>query len=123
MRYLALLRAARPTIPAPPELMAAIMKLGEEATNSGNLLDTAGLAPSAMGALVNLSAGDLTVTDGPFAEAKEMISYALWEVRTKEEAVEWTSRFMKLHRDMWPGWEGESEVLKVFGPEDFTPPA
>jgi hypothetical protein len=120
MRYLALLRAARPTIPAPPELMAAIMKLGEEATN---LLDTAGLAPSAMGALVNLSAGDLTVTDGPFAEAKEMISYALWEVRTKEEAVEWTSRFMKLHRDMWPGWEGESEVLKVFGPEAFTPPA
>jgi hypothetical protein len=123
MRYLALLKAARPTIPAPPELMAAIMKLGEEATNSGNLLDTAGLAPSAMGARVNLSAGDLTVTDGPFAEAKEMISYALWEVRTKEEAVEWTSRFMKLHRDMWPGWEGESEVLKVFGPEDFTPPA
>jgi hypothetical protein len=123
MRYLALLKAARPTIPAPPELMAAIMKLGEEATNSGNLLDTAGLAPSAMGARVNLSAGDLTVTDGPFAEAKEMISYALWEVSTKEEAVEWTSRFMKLHRDMWPGWEGESEVLKVFGPEDFTPPA
>ena len=123
MRYLALLKAARPTIPAPPELMTAIMKLGEEATNSGNLLDTAGLAPSAMGARVNLSAGDLTVTDGPFAEAKEMISYALWEVSTKEEAVEWTSRFMKLHRDMWPGWEGESEVLKVFGPEDFTPPA
>jgi hypothetical protein len=123
MRYLALLKAARPTIPAPPELMTAIMKLGEEATNSGNLLDTAGLAPSAMGARVSLSAGDLTVTDGPFAEAKEMISYALWEVRTKEEAVEWTSRFMKLHRDMWPGWEGESEVLKVFGPEDFTPPA
>src|SRR4030081_1214261 len=114
MRYLALLKAARPTIPPPPELMTAIMKLGEEATNSGNLLDTAGLAPSAMGARVNLSAGHLTVTDGPFAEAKEMISYALWEVSTKEEAVEWTSRFMKLHRDMWPGWEGESEVLKVF---------
>ena len=123
MRYLVLLKGSTPDAPPPPELMAAIMKLGEEATNSGNLLDTAGLAPSAMGARVNLSAGDLTVTDGPFAEAKEMISYALWEVSTKEEAVEWTSRFMKLHRDMWPGWEGESEVLKVFGPEDFTPPA
>jgi hypothetical protein len=93
MRYLALLKAARPTIPAPPELMAAIMKLGEEATNSGNLLDTAGLAPSAMGARVNLSAGDLTVTDGPFAEAKEVLGgYWMIQVKSKEEAVEWASR-------------------------------
>ena len=48
-----------------------------------------------------------------------MISYALYQVRTKAEAVEWTSRFMKLHRDLWAGWEGEASVLKVFGPEDF----
>jgi hypothetical protein len=119
MRYLALLKATRSTAPGPPELMEAIMKLGGEAMASGSLLDTAGLAPSAMGARVGVSGGELSVTDGPFAEAKEMISYAIWEVRTKEEAVEWTSRFMKLHRDLWPGWEGESEVLKVFGPEDF----
>jgi hypothetical protein len=119
MRYLALLKASRVTTPAPPELMDAIMKLGEEATASGSLLDTAGLAPSAKGARVALADGALTVTDGPFAEAKEIISYAVWEVRTKEEAVEWTSRFMRLHRDLWPEWEGESEVLKVFGPEDF----
>jgi hypothetical protein len=123
MRYLVLLRAARSTTPGPPELMDAITKLGEEATNSGSLLDTAGLAPNAKGARVSLSAGELTVTDGPFAEAKEVISYALYDVRTKEEAVEWASRFMKLHRDLWPGWEGEAEVLKVFGPEDFAPPA
>ena len=123
MRYLALLRAAQPATPPPPELMAAIAKLGEEATNSGSLLDTAGLAPSVKGSRVTVAGGDLSVTDGPFAEAKELISYALYEVRTKEEAVEWTSRFMKVHRDLWPGWEGESEVLKVFGPEDFAPPA
>ena len=122
MRYLVLLRAAQPDTPPPPELMEAIMKLGEEATRSGALLDTAGLAPSAAGSRVRLAGGALSVTDGPFTEAKEMISYALYEVRSRAEAVEWTSRFMKLHRDLWPGWEGESEVLKVLGPEDFQPP-
>ena len=51
-----------------------------------------------------------------------MISYAVYEVRDKAEAVEWTSRFMQAHRDLWPGWEGEAQVLKVMGPEDFGPP-
>ncbi len=119
MRYLILLKATQPAGPPPPGLMEAIMALGGEATASGALLDTAGLAPSAAGARVSVYGGTLSVTDGPFAEAKEMISYAVYEVRSKEEAVEWTSRFMKLHRDMWPGWEGEADVLKVFGPEDF----
>jgi len=122
MRYIVLLKSAQPTSPPPPELMDAIAKLGGEATNAGALLDTAGLAPSASGARVQVSGGRLSVTDGPFAEAKEMISYALYQVRSKEEATEWTVRFMKLHRDLWEGWEGEAEVLRVFGPEDFGPP-
>jgi len=97
--------------------MEEIMKLGDEATRAGALVDTAGLAPSAHGARVSVARSELTVTDGPFAEAKEMISYALYDVRTKEEAVEWTSRFLRLHRDLWEGWEGEADVLKVFGPQ------
>jgi hypothetical protein len=123
MRYLVLLKAVHPSSQPPAELMEAIMALGEEATRAGALLDTAGLAPSAAGARVQLSGGQLSVTDGPFTEAKEMISYALYEVRTKEEVVEWTSRFVKLHRDLWAGWDGEAAILKVFGPEDFGPPA
>ncbi|HYN95223.1 MAG TPA: YciI family protein [Pilimelia sp.] len=121
MRYLVLLEAAQPATPPPPGLLEAIMQLGEEAATAGALLDTAGLAPSAAGARVRLGGGSLTVTDGPFAEAKEMISYALYQVRSKEEAVEWTSRFMKLHRDLWAGWEGDAKVLRVYGPEDFGP--
>jgi hypothetical protein len=123
MRYLIVLKADQPPSAPPAELMEAIMQLGEEATKAGALLDTAGLAPSAAGARVALAGGQLNVTDGPFTEAKEIISYALYQVRSKEEAVEWASRFMKLHRDLWPGWAGEADVLKVFGPEDFGPPA
>lgn len=123
MRYLVILKADQPPTAPPAALMDAIMKLGADATAAGALLDTAGLAPSVAGAKVSLTAGQLSVTDGPFAEAKETISYALYEVRSKEEAVEWASRFIVLHRDLWPGWEGDAEVLKVFGPEDFGPPA
>jgi hypothetical protein len=72
MRYLILLKGNRPADP-PPELMDAIMKLGAEATAAGALLDTAGLAPSAAGARVSLYAGQMSVTDGPFAEAKEYL--------------------------------------------------
>ena len=123
MRYLTLLRATQPTTPPPPGLMEAIMKLGADATAAGALLDTAGLAPRAAGANVRLHDGELSVTDGPFAEAKETISYAVYDVRSKDEVVEWSTRFLNLHREHWQGWEGEVDILKVMGPEDFAPPA
>lgn len=123
MRYLTLLHGRHSTTPPPPELMAAIMALGEEATKAGALLDTSGLAPSAAGARVSLAGGELTAVDGPFTESKEVISYAIYDVRSKEEAVEWASRFLRVHRDLWPQWEGEVQVLKLFGPEDFPAPA
>lgn len=120
MRYLVLLKAASiPTTPPPADLMAAILTLGQNATDAGVLLDTQGLQPSSAGARVSLARGQLSAVDGPFTESKELISYALYDVRSKEDALEWTSRFLKLHRDLWPGWEGEADVLKVFGHEDF----
>lgn len=119
MRYITILKGTQPPGPPPEGLMEAIMELGAEASASGSMLENAGLAPSAAGAQVTVAAGELSVMDGPFAEAKEYISYAVYDVRTKEEAVEWTSRFMRLHLDRWPGWEGQSDVLKIFGPEDF----
>lgn len=121
MRYLVLLKAAQPASPPPPELMAAIAALGEDATRAGVLLDSAGLAPSADGSRLSVTAGQLNTTDGPFAEAKEMISYALYDVRGKAEAEEWTARFLRAHQDLWPDWEGDAEIRRVFGPEDFAP--
>ncbi|HZG91493.1 MAG TPA: hypothetical protein VEZ42_14880 [Pseudonocardia sp.] len=121
MRYLVVLEATPPATPPPAELMDGIMRLGAEATRSGALLDTAGLAPSAAGARVTVVGTDLTVTDGPFAESKEMISYAIYDVRAKADAVEWASRFLQLHRDLWAGWEGEARVLQVFDPAGAPP--
>ena len=124
MRYLVLLKAITiPDTPPSPELMAAIAALGEDARTAGVLVDTQGLQPSAVGSRVSLTGGQLSAADGPFTESKELISYALYEVRSKEDAVEWTNRFLRLHRELWPGWEGEADVLKVFGPEDFAPSA
>jgi hypothetical protein len=123
MRYLMLLKAAQPATPPPPELMQAIARLGEEATKAGALLDFAGLAPSAAGARLELTSGDLIVSDGPFAEAREVVSYAVYDVRSKEEAVEWGTRFLDAHRRHWPEWEGSTDIHKLFGPEDMPPSA
>jgi hypothetical protein len=118
MRYMMLLSGTNPATPPPPELFEAIMKLGGEATEAGVLLDTAGLLPSASGARVALRDGKVTVTDGPFTESKELISYALYDVRSRDEAIEWASRFVKVHRDLWPGWEGQTDIRQVMGPEN-----
>ena len=89
-------------------------------TSSGDMKQQlrlqAGLLPSAAGARVALAGGKVTVTDGPFTESKELISYAVYDVRSKEEAIEWASRFVKLHRDLWPGWSGQTDIHQVMGP-------
>jgi hypothetical protein len=60
------------------------------------------------------------VKDGPFTEAKEVVGgYAQFELTSKEVAVESAKRFMELHRQHWPGWEGETEVRQMYEPGDF----
>jgi hypothetical protein len=62
----------------------------------------------------------VTVTDGPFTEAKEVVGgYAQFELASKQEAIEGAVRFMELHKKHWPGWEGETEIRQMFGPEDM----
>jgi hypothetical protein len=104
----------------PPELMAAIDKQAKEAAKAGTMLGSGGLKPTDNGARVILSNGKVSVVDGPFAEAKEIIGgYAQFELKSREEAVESAVKFMELHRKYWPGWEGETEVRQMYGPDDF----
>jgi hypothetical protein len=122
MRFMTMVKSAENSGPPPRALMDAIAKLGEEAARAGVLVETGGLMPTAMGARVRLAGGKLSVIDGPFAEAKEVIGgYAVYDLRSKQEAIEWTSRFMNLHKVHWPGWEGESELRQIFDPSAFAP--
>jgi hypothetical protein len=103
----------------PQALMDEIDKLSKEAGNT--MIGGGGLGPTALGARVRLSGGKVTVIDGPFTEAKEIIGgYAQFELKSKDEAVDSAVRFMELHKKYWPGWEGETEVRQMFNPEDFT---
>ena len=124
MRFMMIVKHAEKQGPPPQQLMDAIGKLAEEETKAGTMLGSGGLAPTAQGARVRLSGGRVTVTDGPFAETKEVVGgYAQFEMKSKEEAIASAVRFMELHKKHWPGWEGETEVRQMFGPEDFAPKA
>jgi hypothetical protein len=103
-RYLSIVHIDESTAPAGPseELMQRMGELIEEITKAGVMLDTAGLTPSAQGTTVRWQDGKLSVTDGPFTESKEVIGgYALMQCKDKAEALEWTSRFLKVHETYW----------------------
>jgi hypothetical protein len=95
----------------PKALMDAMGVLVNEGFQSGKLKDTGGLKATEHAHRVRLSGGKLTVTDGPFTEAKEVVGgYAIFELDSDEEALESARRFMELHQVHWPSFEGECEV-------------
>jgi hypothetical protein len=124
MRFMMLVKHAENAASsgAPPkEFMDAMTKLSEEAVKQGRMVASGGLAPTAMSTRVRLSGGQVKSIDGPFTEAKEIVGgFAILEFKSKEEALQGASEFMELHRRHWPGWEGETEVRQIFGPEDFA---
>lgn len=98
----------------PQGLMDVMGEFVTESFKSGVLKDTAGLKPSSDGFRVRSAGNRLSVTDGPFAESKEIVGgYAIVELPSREEALEFARRFMELHRVHWPAFEGESEVRPV----------
>src|SRR5580704_16534793 len=122
MRFMMIVRHTEKQGPPPKQLMDAIAKLAEEEAKAGTMLGSGGLGPTELGARVRLSGGQVTVTDGPFTEAKEIVGgYAQFELKSKEEAVESAVRFMELHKKYWPGWEGETEVRQMFEPGELPP--
>lgn len=107
--------------PPKPELMAAINKLVEEHAKAGILIDNGGLHPSSKGARVRVGGGKLAVTDGPFTEAKELVGgYAIFQIKSKSEAIELGKRFMQVHADiLGPSYEGELEIRQMVDPSDY----
>jgi hypothetical protein len=116
MRFMYIVVPAKPGLPT-PELMEAMHKLADREIKAGRMLDSGGLMPRATGAQVRIKDGKLSVVDGPFVEAKEVIGgYAIFELRDKEEAVAAAVEFMQLHKEHMPGWDGTCEVRALAGP-------
>jgi hypothetical protein len=100
-----------------PGLMADMNKFNDELLKAGVLLGYDGLHPSSKGARVHFSGKSRTVTDGPFAETKELIAgFWFWQVKSLEEAIEWVKRCPNPDAS-----EGDIEIRQVFEPEDFAP--
>src|SRR5579872_4573587 len=110
MKFMFIVTSAHPVAPT-PALLEAMHKMADREIKAGRMLDNGGLMPLAMGAQVRIADGQLSIIDGPFVEAKEMIGgYAIFELPGKEEALASAKEFMQLHRDFMPGWEGTCEL-------------
>jgi hypothetical protein len=98
------------------ELLTAMGKYNEELVKAGIMLAGEGLHPSSKGVRVRFSGDKRTVIDGPFAETKELVAgYWLWQVKSKEEAIEWVKRCP----NPMPGTDAEIEIRQIFEAEDF----
>jgi hypothetical protein len=115
MKYLTFIRCSESyrASPPPAALMEAMGAFVERSLKDGSLVDTGGLLPSKEGLRVRLANGQISVTDGPFTESKEVIGG--WAVLqgSREQVVRIATEFMELHRKHWPGFEGESEVRPI----------
>ena len=97
------------------ELLTAMGNYNEELSKAGILLAAEGLHPSSKGARVRFSGKDRTVTDGPFAEPKELVAgFWLWEVGSLKEAIDWVKRCPNPHDE-----DSDIEIRQVFSAEDF----
>jgi hypothetical protein len=98
------------------QLITEMGNFNEELSKAGILVDCDGLHPSSKGARVRFSGDQRTVIDGPFIETKELVAgYWIWEVKSKEEAIEWVKRCP----NPMPGTESEIEIRQIFSAEDF----
>jgi hypothetical protein len=119
MRFMIIMKASQDSeagIMPSTELLTAMGNYNEELAKAGILLAGEGLQPSSKGARVRFAGDKRTVIDGPFAETKELIAgYWLWQVKSREEAIEWVKRCP----NPMPGAEAEIEIRQVFEMEDF----
>lgn len=110
MKFLTMVTTSNPEKagPPPPALFQAIDALSNEAGKA--LQDSGGMATTG---ILTVKGGELMV-DGPYAEAREVIGgFAVYELETKEDAIEWSRKFMELHRTHWPAWDGEIIIRQM----------
>lgn len=122
MRFMILIKANKKSeagqLPS-QELLTEMMKFNEELVTAGIMLAGEGLQPSAKGARVKFSGEKVTVTDGPFAETKELVAgFWIWQCKSMEEAIEWVKRIPNPNPEV-DGDEGEVEIRQIFEIEDF----
>ena len=123
MRYMVFVKMAEDVGDAPAELQEAMGREMAEAFASGLMIDAGGLYPSAQSTEIRLTGGSITTTDGPYAEAKEVVGgYSVIQAGSQEEAVRASRRVAELHQEFWPGWEGSVEVRRIADPEEGPPP-
>jgi hypothetical protein len=119
MRFMVMVKANKDSeagVLPDTKLLADMGKFNEELMKAGVMLAGEGLQPSSKGARVRFSGAKRTVIDGPFAETKELVAgFWLWQVKSKEEAIEWVKRCP----NPFPGSESEIEIRQVFEAEDF----
>lgn len=120
MRFMVIVKATRESeagVMPSEKLLAEMTAFNEELAKAGIMLAGEGLQPSAKGARVNFSkSNQRSVVDGPFTETKELIAgFWLWQVRSKEEAIEWVKRCPH----PFPGHDTHIEIRQVFETEDF----
>src|SRR5579864_1473852 len=109
MKFLSIYKTAERTTPPTQQEMAVMGKLVEQGFKEGWLLATEGCLPSALGARVRKSSGKVSVTDGPFAESKEVVGgFAILKANSKEEAIQLTKDFLKVAGD------GECELRQLY---------
>src|SRR6267378_1313479 len=115
MRFMVIVKANKESeagVLPDEKLLADMGKFNEELVKAGVLLAAEGLQPSSKGARVRFSGNKRTVIDGPFTESKELVAgFWLWQVKSKEEAIEWLKRA--------PFDQTEVEIRQVFEAEDF----
>ncbi len=119
MRFISMVKASEALYAPPPKrFLDAMDQLIQDAAKDGCVMVSAeGLLPTANAARVRLDGGKVSVTDGPFTEAKEVIGgFAMFETDSMEKMLAWARRFIELHKAYLPGWEGEAEVRQIAGP-------
>lgn len=123
MRFMMMMTStgAESARPPDPKLGAAMRKFTVEMMKAGVVLMTGGLGPSSMCTRIMHRNGVTSAVDGPFPETKGLTSgFAIIEVKSKEQAIEYGRRFMAVHREaLGPDYEGTLEIRPLFGPEDM----